>query len=90
MRKKLLFVLAVVLLAGVVLSTASAGNGKGPGDGSGLGPCTCEISEDINPEDGICDICGGCIPEGDGPNGPNGDGDGEPDRDRNRDGSCGD
>ena len=71
MRKKLWFVLAVALLAGMVLSTASAGNG--PGDGSGLGPCTCEISEDAD-LDGICDICGCCIPEpeGDGPNGPNG------------------
>ena len=66
MRKKLSFALAVALLAGVVLSTASAG--------SGPGPCTCEISVDIEPVDGFCDICGGCIPEpdGDGPNGPNG------------------
>ena len=73
MRKKILFVLTVALLAGVVLSTASAGNGKGPGDGSGPGPCTCEISVDSEP-DGFCDICGGCIPEpdGDGPKGPNG------------------
>ena len=64
MRKKLLVVLAVALLAGVVLSTASAGNGPGP--------CTCETSVDIDPVDGFCDICGGCIPDCDGPKGPSG------------------
>jgi len=84
MRKNVLYVTAVVIAAGFFVSLAMAGNGNGPGDGTGVGPCVCETSLDIDPADGICDICGGCIPEGDGPKGPNGSGNG----DQIRDGSC--
>jgi hypothetical protein len=83
-RKNLLFVLVAVLLAGMILSTASAG------DSIPKRPCTCEVSIDLN-LDGICDVCGLHIP-GDGiPRGDGiPDGDGEPDKnkDQNKDGSC--
>lgn len=60
---------AVMLLIGGADETL-AGNGKGPGDGTGIGPCTCGQLLDADPVDGICDVCGGCIPKGDGPKGP--------------------
>ncbi|MBL7134583.1 MAG: hypothetical protein ISS78_10840 [Phycisphaerae bacterium] len=46
-------------------------DGTGPKDGTGVGPCTCEQPVDED-SDGICDACEGCIPIGDGPNGPKG------------------
>jgi hypothetical protein len=36
----------------------------------GPGPCVCDERVDIDPADGFCDVCGGCIPDGDGPFGP--------------------
>jgi len=69
--------LAGVLMAfvvGVVGAISFAGGGTGPGGGTGVGPCECEVPVDVNPADGYCDVCGGCIPEpvGDGPKRPKG------------------
>ena len=69
--------LAGVLMAfvvGVVGATSFAGGGTGPGGGPGVGPCECEAPLDVEPADGYCDYCGGCIPDpvGDGPKGPKG------------------
>ena len=84
MRKNVLYAAMAILVAGLFVGLAVAGNGNGPGDGTGIGSCVCETSLDIEPADGICDICGGCIPEGDGPESPNGRGNGK----QIRDGSC--
>ena len=64
MRKYLLFVLAAVLLTGMILSTATAG-GPGPGYDEDSGPCRCEDRIDVD-EDGVCDNCDHCIPLEDG------------------------
>ena len=57
---------AMALVAGSALLAAG---GDGP---IGPGPCTCEGEPVDADEDGICDVCGGCIPDGDGPKGPQG------------------
>ena len=100
--RKFLLAMVIGLATVIVSSSLLAGNGRGPGDGTGPICCQCDEPLDVN-DDGFCDICGGDICDGDGPNGPNGpgegngpngdgdgDGDGEPDRDRDRDrdGSC--
>jgi hypothetical protein len=74
--RSFLLTMVIGLVAVVVSTSLLAGNGKGPGDGTGPICCQCEEPVDLN-DDGICDICGGVICDGDGPNGPNGPGDGE-------------
>ncbi|NQT37213.1 MAG: hypothetical protein HQ581_06975 [Planctomycetes bacterium] len=75
MRRLWILALAAVCMLGIS-SVLLAGNGKGPGDGTGTGRCECGAYLDVDPVDGFCDICGGCIPDGDG-NGPNGKGPGD-------------
>ncbi len=65
----------LVLLTLVVLGIGSmlwAGGGTGLGDRAVIGPCVCDLAIDVDPVDGLCDFCGGCIPVGDGPYGPQG------------------
>lgn len=89
MRKKAAVVLAAAMLLALAFSgLALAGRGQGPGNGTGIGPCECGYLLDVDPVDGLCDICGGCIPQADGPHGPDGSGQGN--GDCLRDGSCAD
>ena len=64
MRRWNLLVLSVACVL-AVSSALLAGNGRGPGDGTGTGPCICGAALDADPVDGLCDICGGCIPDDD-------------------------
>ena len=88
MKKRMMFAVAVVVCIGFLAGFAVAGNGKGPGDCAGVGPCDCGMTVDVDPADGYCDICGGCICDGDGPKGPGDGGQRKRAGDRKRDGSC--
>jgi len=61
MRRVAFVTVVLVMLAGV---TTGLWAGQGPG------PCRCDVRIDVDPEDGFCDACGGCIPVNDGPYGP--------------------
>jgi len=76
MRKKLLFVLVAVLLTAMIFSTVSAAVGPIGPDGNPA--CTCIVSVDVDPADGLCDTCGLRI-KGDGIADGDGDGDQIPD-----------
>lgn len=71
MRRLWILALTTVCTLGIssalLAGNGKGPNGKGPGDGTGSGPCDCGAYLDVDPVDGLCDICEGCIPDGDGP-----------------------
>jgi hypothetical protein len=68
MKKSLIYVGTIVVVLGLVAGSGFAANGKGTKtqDRKQTKICICPISVDVKPMDGVCDLCGGCIPLRDG------------------------
>jgi len=82
MKKSVMYAGAAVLIVGLLAGSTFAGNGKGTQDRKQTKICVCPIFMDVKPMDGVCDLCGGCIPLRDGTKS------GDRDQIRKRDGSC--